>query len=158
MADERVGLAYDAGVKALAQQDSTLGNLRNRATGLLSAAALITSVSAGIGLIDTKNATGDTLPLWGSLLLLAILVVIGALSMKVLWPVPGWCFGPDSIQILKMLDDGKDLDTIQRFVANEMGDGRRRNSRRLKVLARCYQAAVILLLVEVITIVAIVAM
>lgn len=153
MADERLKLAYDAGIKALSQQDATLGNLRNRATGLLSAAALVTSFSTGLGLINTDPTKGDVLPNWGALLLLTILVAIGILSMAVLWPVKSWCFGPDSIQIMDKVDAGEDIDTIQRFVASQMGRGRVRNGQQLTNRTRCYRSGVALLVAEVVVLV-----
>lgn len=112
MPDNRLQLAYDAGVKALAQQDTTLSNLRNRTTALLTTAGLATSFAAGIGLIKTSPSMGVIFPTWAAYTLLALLVLIGALSIFVLWPVKKFAFGPDSGKILDRYKRGDSSDSI----------------------------------------------
>jgi hypothetical protein len=56
--DKRLELAYDAAQKKLAMQDTTLGNVRTRANTLLATAALFTSFSAGIGLLNNDPTKG----------------------------------------------------------------------------------------------------
>jgi hypothetical protein len=56
MPDEALTLAYDSTINALREQDSTLSNLRNRATGLLAAAAVGTSFTTAFGLAGTPIA------------------------------------------------------------------------------------------------------
>jgi hypothetical protein len=116
VADDRLQLAYDAGVKALAQQDTTLSNLRNRTTALLTTAGLATSFAAGIGLINTNQSEGTVFPTWAAYTLLALLVVIGALSIFVLWPIKKFAFGPDSGIILNLYKQGDSSDSILEYV------------------------------------------
>ena len=47
-------LAYNASIDILKQQDSTLANMRNRASGLLATAALAASFSTSIGLFGAR--------------------------------------------------------------------------------------------------------
>lgn len=153
MSDARLELAYDAAAIALSQQDTTLGNLRNRATALLTAAALVTSFSTGVGLVNTDPARGEVLPVWTALALLAILVAIGILSTVVLWPVKSWRFGPDSTVILKGITKGDDVNAIRKHVAEQMTAGRNQNGKKLAKRTNCYRGGVVLLVLEVIVLV-----
>src|SRR5918998_1535268 len=56
MPDEALTLAYESTINALREQDSTLSNLRNRATGLLAAAAVGTSFTTALGLAGAPIA------------------------------------------------------------------------------------------------------
>src|SRR4051794_3473473 len=49
--NEVIKLAYEEARAALKEQDATLSNIRNRATGLLAAAAVGTSFAAAVGLL-----------------------------------------------------------------------------------------------------------
>ena len=52
MANEVIKLAYEeVRAAALKEQDATLSNIRDRATGLLAAAAVGTSFAASVGLL-----------------------------------------------------------------------------------------------------------
>ena len=51
--NESLEMAYDAGVAALKQQNDNLASLRNRSTGVLGAAALVTSFGGSLGLIKS---------------------------------------------------------------------------------------------------------
>src|ERR1700722_3746323 len=84
--DERLQIAYDAGAKFLAQQDTTVSNLRNRTTALLSSAAVATSFAAGLGLINTDPTKGAVFPHWAAYAMLGLLIGIGSLSLFILWP------------------------------------------------------------------------
>lgn len=63
-ADEVIRLAYDEARAALREQDATLANVRNRATGLLAAAAVGTSFGAAVGLLKTDPSRGYLFPRW----------------------------------------------------------------------------------------------
>ncbi len=56
MPDEVLTLAYDSTINALREQDSTISNLCNRATGLLAAAAVGTSFTTALGLAGAPIA------------------------------------------------------------------------------------------------------
>src|SRR3954452_3505216 len=62
--NEVIKLAYEEARAALKEQDATLSNIRNRATGLLAAAAVGTSFAAAVGLLNTDPARGTVLPIW----------------------------------------------------------------------------------------------
>ena len=87
MADEVLELAYSAVTAALKEQDGTLSSLRNRATALLSAAAVGTSFAAAVGLLNLDPARGSVFPAWSGWLLLVLIVLIGISVMMVLWPI-----------------------------------------------------------------------
>lgn len=59
--DAGLVLAYDDACELLKMQDATLGNVRSRATQVLSTAALLTSISAGLGIINLDAKRGDVL-------------------------------------------------------------------------------------------------
>jgi hypothetical protein len=84
--NEVIKLAYEEARAALKEQDATLSNIRNRATGLLAAAAVGTSFTATIGLLRTDPAKGVVLPHWAGWTLIALVVLIGSGVMAVLWP------------------------------------------------------------------------
>jgi hypothetical protein len=151
--DKRLELAYDAVVKRLAQQDTTLGNLRTRATALLSTAALVTSFSATLGLINTDPNKGPLLPRWAALALLGLLVVIAVCSVLIYWPVPGWGFGPSGAKIMERMELGQDVDAVRRYVTNELVAARDGNENTITRRARAYQWGVVALVVEVIVLV-----
>ncbi|MGW2272588.1 hypothetical protein [Streptomyces yangpuensis] len=93
---ERYKLAYDAAVHALSQQDGTLGNLRNRATGLVTIATVIGSFTGFFG-VGTKD---NPLPAGYAAGLIVFIVLIVAICMFVLMPKKGWAFGPDARDII----------------------------------------------------------
>jgi hypothetical protein len=151
--DKRLELAYDAVVKRLAQQDATLGDLRTRATALLSTAALVTSFSATLGLINTDPNKGSLLPKWVAFVLLGLLVIIAVSAVFIHWPVPGWSFGPSGSKIMERTELGQDVDAVRRYVTNELIAARERNENKITRRARAYQWGVLALVVEVIVLV-----
>ena len=108
VSDSRLELAYDAAVNLLSVQSAALGNLRNRATGLLSVAALATTFSTGLGLINQDPTKGSLFPEWATVFLLAILVALGVLSMVILWPIRGWAYAVDPRIVLQKLEYEKE--------------------------------------------------
>ncbi len=149
MADDRLTLAYDAAVTHLGQQDATLGNLRDRATAVLSAAALVTSFSAGVGLLDTDNAEGSAFPVWGSVTLLMIVIAIGALTMMIAWPVKGWVFGAAPAVILAETASSRDIDVILRDAAASLASGIAGNAKVIDRRSQYFRVAVVLIIVEI---------
>ena len=153
MTETTLELAYDAALDSLKMQEARLSGLRSRATGVLSAAALVTSFSAGLGLINTNPKTGAVFPKWAALALLAALIAIGVLDMVVLWPAQKWQFGPDVREILCKHDGGTAVDDIRRCVIDDALDGVERNEKRLHPRFRCYRWSAGLLVGEVIILV-----
>jgi hypothetical protein len=146
-------LAYDAALDSLKMQEARLSGLRTRATGVLSAAALVTGFSTGLGLINTNPKMGVVFPKWAALALLAVLVAIGALDMVVLWPAQ-WQFGPDVREMLRKHDAGTAVDDIRRYVIDDALGGVERNKKHLNLRFLCYQWSAGLLVGEVIILVA----
>ncbi len=146
--DDRLQLAYEAGQAALAQQDATLGNVRNRTTGLLTTAGLATSFAAGIGLINTDPTKGVVFPVWAAITLLCQFAAIGIISVVVLWPVQ-FGFGPDSALILNMHDKNNGTDEILRFVTKELTDWRGKNARKIALRMKAFEAGCALLVAEI---------
>ncbi|HEX8080144.1 MAG TPA: hypothetical protein VF557_08045 [Jatrophihabitans sp.] len=149
MSDERFKLAYDAVVTHLGQQDVTLGNLRNRATAVLSAAALVTSFSAGVGLINTDQDKGSVFPTWGAVTLLAVVVGIGLLTMGIIWPVKGWVYGGAASVILAETARGRDIDTILRDAATSLASGVVSNAKVIDRRSQYFRVAVVLFVAEI---------
>jgi hypothetical protein len=146
-------LAYDAALDSLKMQEARLSGLRSRATGVLSAAALVTGFSTGLGLINTNPKMGAVFPKWAALALLAVLVAIGVLDMAVLWPAKGWQFGPDVRKMLRKHNGGTAVDDIRRYVIDDALDGVKRNNKYLHPRFRCYRWSAGLLVGEVIILV-----
>ncbi len=147
--DPRLQLIYDAGAKTLAQQDTTLGNLRNRTTALFTAAGLATSFAAGIGLINTNPAQGRVFPNWAAWVLLGLLAVIGLLSIYVLWPVSNFAFGPDSSIMYDHYEAGESKDELLKFVIVEMNKAQPDNDERIHRRMQAFQLGGMLLLAEI---------
>jgi hypothetical protein len=146
--DKVVELAYNAAVKAIEQQDATLGNLRNRAAGLLSAITIATSFTAGLGLFSTDPAKGALLSTWSKWLLLALLVVTGALSISVMWPA-NFTFGVDATKILDKHKEERTLDGVRLYVIEALVAGHRHNNGVLRRKFRLYRVAVTALTAEI---------
>ena len=151
--DKRLELAYDAGQKALAMQDGTLGNLRTRANNLLATTALFTSFSTGIGLINTDPDKGAVLAHWKALVLAGLLALLGACVLYVLWPVRKFQFVPSAQQIMQLYHQRKDETYIRKFVISAMITGRIENERKMKRRQLAFKAAVILLIVDIVVLV-----
>ncbi|UUU37618.1 hypothetical protein [Streptomyces sp. NBC_00162] len=143
----RYELAYAAAIARLAQQDGTLGNLRNRATGLLTVAALVASFSSAIGLVSEKKPIHEG---FGWELMLA-LVAIGVCAMAVLWPCSKWKFGPSPGGILKQDGDEK---KIREAVTNSLVRAIGSNESQITRRALWYRWGAALLLLEAILVVA----
>jgi hypothetical protein len=138
--DPVVELAYDAAIAALQQQDNTLGNLRNRATALLSAAAVATTFSAGIGLFSTDKSRGTPLPDWGQWSLLGLLLATAGLCIAVMWPVT-MTFGADPRLILDRGSD--DINQVRRYVTEAAVRGQASNQAALMRKFQLYRIAVV---------------
>lgn len=145
--DDRVEMAYEAAVAAVAQQDVTLGNLRGRATGLLSAVTIGTTFAAGLGLFSVDPTRGTPLPSWSKWTLFALVVCVGGLCLAVMWPVT-MCFGVDPGKVLGRSEQGDDIDGVRRYVIGELIAGHHANQHALLAKFRLYRAAVIATTVE----------
>ncbi|MGV0777721.1 hypothetical protein [Mycolicibacter kumamotonensis] len=157
MADKRLELAYDAAQKALAMQDATLGNFRTRANNLLATAALFTTFSTAVGLINTDEDKGPVLPAWGAFLLLLVLLFLAFFVLRVLWPEENWPYGPSAKEILARCDAGDDEDAVRKYVTDKMIEGLASNRTKLESRQNSFKLAALLLVVEVVLLVALLA-
>lgn len=146
---ETLALAYDAAVAAVAQQDVTLGNLRNRATAILSSVAIASTFAGALGLFSADKAKGHQLPTWAAWALLVIVLVIGFLSVAVLWPVNNMVFGVDAGKAVERLDNGEDAPATRRYLIAELLAGHAANASILVKKFQWYRWAIVGLAVEV---------
>jgi len=148
-ADKRLELAYDAGQRLLAMQDTTLGNVRTRANNLLAVAALFTSFAAGLGLINADRTNGPVISPCAAIALLVIVLLLGIMVIYVIWPVD-WVFGPSARLIMEKYNDGEDETAIRKYVIEKMIEGGKKNDVALRDKQLAFRVAVILLLVEIV--------
>lgn len=148
--DTAISLAYEAGVSALRQQDTTLSNLRNRVTALLATAALVTSFGGGLGLGNANSADGPAFPVWAAVSLLIILFVIGVLFVLLQWPLRKWSYGLQPRLILDKATESRDIERIKRELAVDLGQAMEENADRIRLRFRFVQAAGVLLVAEVV--------
>jgi hypothetical protein len=149
-ADKRLELAYDAAMKRLAMQDNTFGNVRTRANNLLATAALFTSFSSGVGLINTDPKKTAVLSPCIATVLLVVVLLLGSCVLFVLLPAKGWIYGPSAQKIMdmrdkKMMDEG----AIRTEVITRMIEGIDLNNKKLDARLWAFRAAALLLVVEI---------
>jgi hypothetical protein len=143
-------LAYSAAVDILKLQDATLSNLRNRASGLLATAVLAASFSTSVGLLSAGSAENNTIAHQYGWVLLATVILIGIMSSIVAWPVRRWGHGPDPARLLKAVEkEGLLAGQLYREFTVLLVQAGARNARALAYRVRCYQAGILLLVVEV---------
>ena len=147
MIEARMKLAYDAAVNELTREDTTLGNLRNRSSSVLTIAALITSFAAGIGFIQTDPTKGITFPNWAAIALLATLAVIVALNIVIMWPID-FAFGPKASAFLRECEDPAE-GPIDRQMVKRLIESASDNSTKINSRVKLFQVAVFLLGTEV---------
>ncbi len=147
MADEVLQLAYDEARAALREQDTTLSNVRNRATGLLAAAVVGTSFSATAGLLNINPQRGRTFPEWAAWALLIVIILVAVGVMAVLWPIRAWAFGPSSSALVARAPDG--MDKVLRAAIEGMASAVASNSRLLEQRMAIYRATVLVLMLEI---------
>jgi hypothetical protein len=134
-------------------QDGTLGSVRTRANNLLATAALFTSVSAAIGLINTDPHRGAVLAPWKALVLVSVVAVLGFCVVYVLWPIDNWQFGPDPQSILNESAADKDESSIRKTVTGAMITALGTNAVALKSKQKAFRWAAGLLVAEVVLLV-----
>lgn len=151
MPNEVVKLAFEEARAALKEQDATLGNLRNRATGLLAAASVGTSFAASVGFLNTDPTKGVVFPPWAGWTLLPLTLLIGVGVMVILWPAADWSYGPTAKVILDACD--RDIDDVRRVATQAMLLAAESNDRAIGTRVRAYQGTVVVLLLEIVVLV-----
>lgn len=145
--DEVVKLAYEAAIAYLAQQDDTLGNLRNRATWLVTAAGLIASLAGDVGLFNTDASTGPVSPDWLRFGLFLVVAAIGACTVSIIWPIKNWIFGAAASELVKHA--GKHPDGVRLEATKTLVGSISTNATEIKWRAKALVAGFALLLVEI---------
>jgi hypothetical protein len=141
--DKILELGYQATIAALSAQRDTLSKLRDRAMGLLSAAAIATSLAASAGLVGSARADA---PRWVIVLLLlpALLIAVNALyalsAIRVMSLAPG--------AFLAAHDQGIGEVDAQRGMIEEAITALAHNKRELDRRFLALQVAVGLLVVQ----------
>lgn len=130
--DPGLELAYSAACDVLKIQDQTLANVRSRATQILSTSALLTSIAAGVGLINLDPTKGETLSVTGAWSILVVTLAIGVLVIYVQWPARGWSFGPSPVKILARRKATPGIDDLREYVVDALVQGIDTNDRALK--------------------------
>lgn len=151
MPDEVLSLAYDSALNALREQDGTISNLRNRATGLLVAAAISTSFATALGLLNIDPSRGPVFPPWAGWTLVILVLLIGISVMVVLWPASRWSFGPDPAKLLA--SSGNDIDEVRQTATEALIHGITSNNRAISIRVLAYRISAGMLLTESIVLV-----
>jgi len=147
--DRRLELVYEAATDTLKVQDANLGNARTRANTVLATAALLTSFSTGIGVLNADPARGSVLSPAEAVLLLSVVGILGICVVYVLWPVRQWHFGP-SPKVMNDLRLSNHTEAgMREYVVSKMVHGIDENSTNLKKKQWALRAAAVLLVVEV---------
>lgn len=133
-------------MKYLAEQNATIGNLRNRASGLSVISAFIVTFASTVGLLGRDAASAFPWPV--SIALWAVVTVQLTLVMAIMWPVTVF-YGPDLRDMLNAdrWNAGRraiDEPSVRALFERIQGNGRK--VYKFKVL---YVAAVTCLFVEV---------
>ena len=147
MADAVVELAYTEARAALREQESALSNVRNRATGLLAAATVGTSLSATAGLLNTDPDRGRVFPGWAGWILLLAVALIATGALAVLWPAKAWSFGPSPSRLLSLA--GTDVDAVRSAATTAMVASIATNDRVLKRRLDAYRVTAVVLMLEI---------
>ena len=147
-------LAYEAGIRILDAQDISLGNIRTRSAAVLSVGAAVTTLAAAVGLLNVDPTKGRVLPVGAAWVVMAVMVLLAALSMYVLWPVKAWNYGPDPGAMAVEIDRGRDEADLQRFVTTSMIGGVGSNRRAIKWRVYALEASILLLAAIVVVLVA----
>jgi hypothetical protein len=149
-ADEIVKLAYEAATKYLAQQDTSLGNLRNRATWLITAAGILASLAANLGLLNTDSAKGPVPPFGFVIALLIAVGLIGLVVVLVVRPAKGWTFGPAARALLE--EAGRDETTVRTEATRSLIASIAKNNREYEQRSAILSIGFGLLIVEILII------
>ncbi len=146
--DPRLALVYDEAARTLEQQQAVVESIRVRAGILLSAAAVATSFLAGVALDERRGLTGWSA--WGAT---GSFLVVGGLCLAILWPRRRWTFRPNAKKLIRDYIDAEDipatLTEMQRDLAIHMENWATTNSWKMRWLFYYFQAACLLLGVEV---------
>lgn len=139
--DPRWELVYDEALRALAFQQSTLDNLRSRATLLTAGAALVGSALGAPVLKQGSLGVASVLAIVALGLVLAAAGVICA-------PWWRWRFVASATSLIAAVDLGHTLDSMRRHLAADFERWLDENEVRLRRLQWCFTAGLAAMLLE----------
>lgn len=149
--DDRYQLAFEEAKGAIALQNDTLGNLRSRASGLLSTATVVSTFAAGLGLIGSDPSKGNVLNTGLAILLVVLIVGIGICSSLVLAPSRGWVFSLNASLLVTdwaEADPAATIDDMHRNLAISLRQHELNNRHKLERRFTVYRIGLLLLLIE----------
>jgi hypothetical protein len=146
--DQRTELLYESATRVLDQQAATVDSVRVRAGILLSAASIATSFLAGIVVEPDAPRLGGFG--WAAV---GLFIAVVGLCLAILWPTQEWKFRPNARKLVRDYldaDPPASLAEMQRDLALHMENWSDKNIQKLRRLFLYFQAAALLLGVEVV--------
>jgi hypothetical protein len=160
VADTPEAIIYGESLRAIAQQEASLDDLRSRTGTILAAASLITAFlgAQALGHDQTLRIIGGRTflePHFGALAWLAVgaFVSLAALCLLILWPWT-WDFVMSATVLIEdYLNDGKGItaEELQIAIAKISEENWDANSKKLDRLFWCFRLATLCLALEVLT-------
>jgi hypothetical protein len=142
--DPRVAFVYQEALRGLVGQQAAVESLHNRAATLVFAASFAGSLLG-------SRALGDGVGAW-DWTAIVLLLLIGALTVVLLWPYYDLAFRFDPEDLLTRYvdaDDAGSMTDMQRALALRIKADFARNGRIVKRLRETFQVALVLLLGEI---------
>jgi len=142
--DPRVAFVYQEALRGLLQQQTAVESLHNRAATLVFAASFAGSLLGSRALSDGVGSWDWTA--------IALLLLIGALTVVLLWPYYNLAFRFDPEVLLERYvdaDQPASMQDIHRMLALQIKSDFARNGRIVRRLRETFQVALVLLLAEI---------
>jgi len=142
--DPRVAFVYQEALRGLLQQQSAVESLHNRAATLVFAASFAGSLLGSRALADGLQGWD-----WTAIVLL---LLIGGLTVVLLWPYYNLAFRFDPEDLLERYvdtDQPASMQDMHRALALRIKDDFARNGRLVRRLRETFQVALVLLLAEI---------
>jgi uncharacterized membrane protein len=144
--DPRLAFVYQEALRGLLQQQAAVESMHNRAATLIFAAAFASSLLGGRALSDGLNGGWEWLGV-------GLLLGIGLLAVVVLWPYYNLSFRFDAEELLADYVDSESPATMpemHRALALRIKAEWHANGRLVKRMREAFQAALILLLLDLV--------
>jgi hypothetical protein len=142
--DPRIAFIYQEALRGLLQQQSAVESLHNRAATLVFAASFASSLLGSRALADGVGGWD-----WVAI---SLLLIIGALTVALLWPYYNLTFRFDPEELLDTYVDSEQplgMSDMQRQLALRIKADWRRNGRIVRRLRELFQVALVILLAEI---------
>jgi hypothetical protein len=142
--DPRIAFVYQEALRGLLQQQAAVESLHNRAATLVFAASFASSLLGSRALADGVGGWD-----WAGI---SLLLVIGALTVTLLWPYYNLTFRFDPEELLTSYVDSEQpasMGDMHRLLALRIKADWHRNGRIVRRLRELFQIALITLLAEI---------